>query len=257
MNKFQLKHKELIELSGGVTTDIFVEKVGVLITKKSSVTDKASILFSKLNIDDEAPDAMRHAEFNSRLTYLSFPDNSSSSEDYNKRIIQDFGHRSIYNDEHVTFLIAGASIETMIEFIAHNEASVARLTSSKTKSQNDTLYRIQTKNMSEKFIELQKKFVKDYVLLRSSMNFDNKTSQENEIFNILNLGNKAVSFTVTMSIKDWHKTLIGRLSNHGVESEMIEIMTDVCNQLKAEYPYFFNAADEYFSFCNSDKYKEN
>ena len=45
--------------------------------------------------------------------------------------------------------------------------------------------------------------------------------KEEEVFNTLNLGNKAVSFTISMSIKDWHKVLIGRLSGSGVEDELI------------------------------------
>lgn len=63
-----------------------------------------------------------------------------------------------------------------------------------------------------------------------------ETEMEKEIKNILNLGNKAVSFTISMSIKDWHKTLIGRLSNHGVETEMLEILEKVAESLKYEYP---------------------
>ena len=34
MNKYQTKHKILIEESGGKVQDIFVEEVGILLTKK-------------------------------------------------------------------------------------------------------------------------------------------------------------------------------------------------------------------------------
>ena len=136
MNKYQAKHKILIEESGGKVQDIFVEEVGVLLTKKPSVSEKALDLFEKLNIDNERPEYEQHAEFNSRLTYLSFKNNKESSKKYNEKMINEYGHRSVYNDEQVTFLIAGCSIETMLEFIAHNEATIARLTSSKTNAQN-------------------------------------------------------------------------------------------------------------------------
>ena len=79
---------------------------------------------------------------------------------------------------------------------------------------------------------------------------------KNEFWNVLNVGSKAVSFTITMSIKDWHKTLIGRLSHHGVESDMLEIMEEIAIQLKNEYPLFFNEIEEYYQMGNQKKYEE-
>lgn len=43
----------------------------------------------------------------------------------------------------VTFLISGVTIETSLELVAHKEASVARLTSSKTHAMNLPLFRVQ------------------------------------------------------------------------------------------------------------------
>lgn len=255
MNKFQKKHITLIENAGGKVDGIFVEEVGVMLTKKSLVSNQALKLFEDLNIDIDRPSPEQHAEFNSRLTYLSFKDKQTSSENYNNKMIHEFGHRSVYNDEHVTFLIAGCSIETMLEFIAHNEATIARLTSSKTNAQNDTLYRIITKGVSQKFIEVQKNMVLSYMTNVSVLsNPQNET--ENEITNILNLGNKAMSFTMCMSIKDWHKTLIGRLSVHGVETEMLDILEKIVDILKHEYPTFFNSKEGYYKLNNNKKYEE-
>lgn len=255
MNKFQKIHKKLIESANGIVNDIFVEKVGVVLTKKSMLTEEAQLIFDKMNIDEEESLASQHAEFNSRLTYLSFNEKKSSSKEYNKKMIHDFGHRSIYNDELATFLIAGCSIETLMEFIAHNEATVARLTSSKTKAQDDCLYRLQKNGFSEEFIELQKSMIKKIIFERSLVDRVKFSSNENEVFNIMNLGNKAVSFTITMSIKDWHKTLIGRLSNSGVELEMLEILNSITDILFSEYPYFFNTKEEYFKMGNNKKYE--
>ncbi len=42
-----------------------------------------------------------------------------------------------------TFLLAGLSLETSLEFIAHSEARVARLTSSKTAAMSSPLFRLQ------------------------------------------------------------------------------------------------------------------
>jgi hypothetical protein len=46
-------------------------------------------------------------------------------------------------DSLITFLISGVALETSLEMIAHKEARVARLTSSKTASMNLPLFRIQ------------------------------------------------------------------------------------------------------------------
>lgn len=254
MDKYKKKHKSIILKSGGqVEDDLFVTKVGVLMTKKSRVTKEAIDLFEDLNIDQDTLECEQHAEFNSRITYLSFKDKKTSSKEYNNMMINELGHRSVYNDEHVTFLISGCSLETMLEFVAHNEATVARLTSSKTFSQNDTLYRIQTKGLSEEFIQYQKDTVLKFVSMFRKE--DNKLNElENEINNILNLGNKAVSFTITMSIKDWYKTIIGRLSHHGVENEMIEIVEEILSILQKEYPFFFKSKEEYYAMNNNNKY---
>lgn len=254
MNKYKKNHTLLIQEAGGIVEDnLFVTKVGVLLTKQSKVTSQAQQLFDKLNIDTNVNESEQHAEFNSRITYLSFKDEKTSSIEYNRKMIHEYGHRSVYNDEYVTFLIAGSSIETMLEFIAHNEATVARLTSSKTNAQNETLYRIQERNLTSDFILFQKNMVKEY--LSKLKEYQKPINEiENEICNILNLGNKAVSFTITMNIKDWHKTMIGRLSNHGVEYEMLEIMESILEILKKEYPLFFNTKEEYYAMNNNKKY---
>jgi len=258
MTDFKKRHTQVILGAGGVVTDnLYVSKVGVMLTKKSSITPDAQKLFDRMNIDTEMSESQQHAEFNSRLTYLSFKEDPRSSANYHNMMIKELGHRSIYNDEIVTFLIAGCSIETMLEFMAHNEATIARLTSSKTKAQDHNLYRLRVDGQAEAFVKTQKSMIQMVEKMREEKR---KTINENdpvesEVFNILSLGCKAVSFTITMSIKDWHKTLIGRLSSHGVESEMIEILNDVTDILNIEYPDFFNTKEEYYAMGNETKYE--
>jgi thymidylate synthase ThyX len=260
MNKYQLSHKKLIENSGGEVEDVFVLKTGVIITKTSNITQEAQELFKSLNIDfdlnDKKTETKAHAEFNSRLTYLSFLDNASNNNNYINKMINEFQHLSIFNDEYVTFLIAGCSVETELEFIAHNEAKVARLTSSKTKAQNEPLYKIIDSISIDR--ETQKSFIKDFIKLKESYKEQFKTNDNsinNEVFNLFTTGNKAVSFTITMSIKDWHKTLIGRLSEHGVEYEMLQICEEIALQLNNIYPYFFKTISEYYLMNNGKKYE--
>jgi thymidylate synthase ThyX len=244
---YQQMHKQMIELANGIVEDIFVLKAGVMITKKSSVTHEAQQLFEAMNLDTERPEYEQHAELNSRLTYMSFKAQKESAADYNERMIKEYGHRSVYNDEYVTFLVAGCAVETSLEFVAHNEASIARLTSSKTKAQNDPLFKLLGYPQAPETIEKQKQLIAQYL---------EQKDEGNEWTNVLAPGSKAVSFTITMSVKDWHKTLIGRLSEHGVETDMREIMEEIARQLKAHYPVFFNTIDEYYAMGNAKKYEE-
>lgn len=245
--RYQQMHKQMIELANGVIEDIFVLKTGVMITKKSTITSEAQQLFEAMNIDTNRPEYEQHAEFNSRLTYLSFKAHKESAADYNERMIKEYGHRSVYNDEYVTFLVAGCAIETSLEFVAHQEASIARLTSSKTNAQNDPLFKLLGYPNAHEALEKQKELIAQYL---------EKKQQGNEWANMLSPGSKAVSFTVTMSVKNWHKTLIGRLSKHGVETDMREIMEEIARQLKAHYPVFFNTIAEYYAMGNAKKYEK-
>lgn len=245
MNQYQEKHKKLIEAAGGQVEDIFVLSTGVCITKKSELIN--STLLYEMNVNPK-DGAKAHAEFNSRLTYLAFKDKVEDNSSYISKMIDEFQHRSIFNDEYVTFLIAGCSVETELEFIAHNEATVARLTSSKTNAQNEPLFKLLG---TDDEMAYQKELI--YKMLVDKEAYKGKIS--NEIFNMLNFGTKAVSFTITMSIKDWHKTLIGRLSNHGVESEMLDICESIAHELKKEYSYFFYNTDEYYAMNNGKKYE--
>jgi hypothetical protein len=256
MNKFQLKHKKLIEGSGGKVNGLFVEKVGVMLTKKPVLTKEVKQLFDLMNIDMlDTSDSEQHSEFNAKITYLSYSDEKKNAKLFNEKMIKEYGHRSVYNDEVITILVAGCSLETQKEFIAHNEATISRLTSSLTAAQNDTLYRLRVEGFSESFIDLQKNMINEIVKLRESSK-EEFSKKEQEVFNILNTGNKVTSFTISMSVKDWHKIFIGRFSNSGVESEMIEILKDISSILSVEYPQFFNTIEEYFAMNNSKKYEE-
>lgn len=78
-----------------------------------------------------------------------------------------FGN-SIHPDNILTWVIAGCSIEASLELIAHKEAIVARLTSSKTKAMDKPLYRIydtfHNKSLDTRF---QKKIIKDLISIKT------------------------------------------------------------------------------------------
>lgn len=252
MSKHQDRLRKLIQKAGGIVEGNFVFQPGVEILMKTEITPQASEIFSEMNIDTSRPDYEQAGEFASRVTYMSFKDEPGDAEEYNRKMIEEYGHLSVHSCHNVTFLIAGVSVETCLELVAHSEASVARLTSSRTKAQDHPLYRIQPDSSLEDF---QINYLRE---LTSQSSTDNKvedlSKDDREILNRMNPGAKVTALTYTMRVKDFHKTFIGRLSHHGVEREMREVCEMMCNQLHELYPLIVKTPDEYYAMNNNVKY---
>ena len=239
-------HEKLIIAAGGkVISNRFIESAGIMITQTSKTTQDFLELSEKMNLDDERPEYEVHGELNSRITYMSFHSEKKSSKEFNHKMVNEFKHLSIYNDHHISILLAGISVETSQEIVAHNEATVSRLTSSKTLAQSNPLFVL---NKSD--INNQMKYINEIIDIRKKYIIDDKESD-----NMMFPCSKAVSIIATMSLKDWHKTLIGRLSKNGVEQELQDIMIKVCNLLNEKYPLVIKTADEYYSMNNGAKYE--
>lgn len=78
-----------------------------------------------------------------------------------------------------------------------------------------------------------------------------------EFANMMWNANKVNAFTITMNIKNWHKTLIGRLSGQGVETEVREVCEIIANELHNLYPSVILKPEEYYKLSNGEKYKMN
>lgn len=171
-------------------------------------------------------------------------------------------HVSILSDmriEHpnnvITFLIAGVSVECSLELIAHKEASVARLTTSKTNAMNNPMYCVypcvHNKHIS---IESQKKYILEHIKLRNK--FENYRSVSNEVFNIFNIGNKSTALCYSMSLENLHKLFIGRIGYHGNESEIRIVINKMIGLLNPMYQNIIKRSNEYLQMSNGDKYNE-
>jgi len=236
---YQELHKKLILNVGGVVEDNIVIEPGVKIIAKTELTDCGRKIFDEMNVFS-LPD------FNSKITYLNFKNKNL------EEIVSNIGHLSIYNDTYVTILIAGISVEAELELVAHNEVKIARLTSSRTKAQLKPLFVLPKsyKNQKEKF----KEYINKMLELRKSILKKPETKDELEAYNYLPY--KAVSLTMSASLKDWHKIMIGRLSYEGVEIEVQEIFKKINNELKKEYPSLIKDIDWYYEQGNSKKYQD-
>lgn len=254
MSQFQKEMLlRLINESGGETShDKWVIKPGCMIVSRSEITPEAKALFDLMNIDD-ASEYERMAEFNSRLTYLSFKKEKTSSHAYNTKMAQELQHLSVYGNLSVTFLLAGISVETSMELISHSEATVARLTTSNTTAMTDPLYRVSADN--EKDANTQKICLGKLSLLKDSWKNDIFfKSLSIEMVNSMNPGNKATAINYTMSLKNFHKLFIGRCPVPGNESEVREIVKMMCDKLHQDYPLVIQSFDAYAGKNNGEKY---
>jgi thymidylate synthase ThyX len=255
--KYQDKMAKLILETGGVLDEsgLFVIKPGCSILNMTTDTEKGEQIYSLFNIDTHRPAYEQRAEFKSRITYLSFLSEAQNASDYNQKMAQEYQHLSVHSSTQVEFLIAGVTIETCLEFVAHSEAKVARLTSSKTKAMDETLYRLQG-TIEEQ--EAQKILILDFLKLKKEYeNLHHPRSLSphgTEFTNMLNLCSKVNAFAYSMNLKDFHKLFIGRLSDHGNEQEVQEICVLMCQQLHAQFPLVIRTPEQYYAMNNGVKY---
>ena len=248
--------KLVYECGGKVEDNLFVTDPGCKIIHITKPTNFANDLFKEFNIAN-TNEFESIGEFNARLCYLTF--NSNKKTNLTDTII-DLGHLSVFNDIHITFLIAGISDEVTKEFVSHNEAKVSRLTSSKTNAQNNTLYRVFGNDNS---VSIQKKYINKFISLRQEY-VDDQYSTHNisnvrepiEIINMFNLGTKCSVFTFSMNIKDYHKLFIGRIPEHGNEHDVILICKKMCRLLHELFPKLIREVEWYEKANNNTKYNE-
>lgn len=228
-------HADLISSAGGTVEGIFVRSPGVSILAKTEITDEAVQIFRQMNCSS---DEKGLAEFNSRITYLSFREvvEEDKTEAYLNKIIGELQHRSVLASYSITYLLAGVSVECCLELCAHREASVARLTSSRTKAHESPLFVCPPLQGDQES------------LLQAA--YDNRitTAKSKDALEIQHRGlpaSKAVSLTWTMNLKDLHKFFSGRFSPEGVEKELQDLIEIMCQQAHDAYPWAILTPQQY------------
>jgi hypothetical protein len=154
----------------------------------------------------------------------------------------------------VTFLLSGISIETSLEFVAHHEAKVARLTSSKTNAMNVPLFRVQGTDTAQ-----QRRFLATIITARTHFESSNQPRQTwgehgNELFNMIQPGCKVTAICYTMTLEDLHKLFIGRMTQSGNEQEVIHVAQRMATLLHSRYPTLIQSLDYYQTCGNIAKY---
>ena len=157
----------------------------------------------------------------------------------------------------VTFLLSGVSVETSLELVAHKEAKVARLTSSKTLAMNLPLFRVQGEDLWR-----QKAYFQE--VLRNRTAFEARCdprskkahpTSANEIHNITLPAAKATSLCYSMILKDFNSLFIGRMGPEGNEEEVREVVRTMARILHQRYPEVILSPEDYLDMKNSKKYE--
>jgi hypothetical protein len=159
----------------------------------------------------------------------------------------------------VTFLIAGVALETSLELIAHNEATIARLTSSKTQAMNVPLFRVQGPDTSA-----QQFLIREVLRVRTKFenlwkphqnwNFDaGHQSLGTELFNMALPSTKTTCLCYSMQLSDFHKLFIGRMGPDGNEYDVRHVVRRMAEILHEKYPSTIQKPDVYLGLSNAAK----
>ncbi|NBS41092.1 hypothetical protein EBS80_00335, partial [bacterium] len=133
---------EIIATAGGTVEDErYVTRPGVIVMNVTEPTLEAERLADVIGLDHDLDGNAWVAALDGRITYLSFPaSDDRTGKEYLRAIVEDRGHTSVTARGYASVLFAGISLEDSIELIAGRAGRSARLTSSDTNAQNDTLY---------------------------------------------------------------------------------------------------------------------
>ncbi|MNY85767.1 hypothetical protein D3C78_19670 [compost metagenome] len=196
--------KLLITQSGGRVEGIFVKEHGImLLSDEKGITHQAKHLFKEVNINQNQPLTKQLAEFTARLTYLSFPASPNyNPEAFHKRLTV-MGHTSPYNLKPIAVLVAGLSIEAVLEIVSGKSNHSGRLTSSDTRAMDDTLYYL-PKDADRKSVRWSIHAIRFF---RKFLPAELSTLTRNQ----LNLANKASAIVVSMTHEEWMQLIDARL----------------------------------------------
>ena len=250
MGRYTERMIALVEAGGGqVSEQMFVDKPGVLVLSTAEgVRREALQLFDQLNIYTGQSNEDRLAEFTARITYLSFPNNPDQAKSESQRLhalLKASGHTSPYEVAGLqpNVLVAGISIETMLEIIA-NKYAIGRVCSSRTDAMTVPLFRVP--DAGPEVQRVIRAYIKSVAplhsaLIASVMQSDTQGLSGKDLKEIINMGHPGykAGFMVVAATPDfWEKKIARRLSDNpdGVELELRGILKQLADALHQVCP---------------------
>lgn len=178
----------------------YVTTCGIRVLKHTDVIQGIDELVETFNIDSNQSDETILAEFAARITYCSWPKGAYDPIQYHAKLQ---GHSGVYELKETAILIAGCSIECILELVSNRSNRSCRVTSSRTKAMRDTYYACSNPIMIpwiNKFLELRAEFL------------TTNSTMELETLNQYNLCSKAGAILISMNNHEWKQLIDGRLS---------------------------------------------
>ncbi|CAA6802075.1 MAG: Unknown protein [uncultured Aureispira sp.] len=223
--------QQLVTLAGGKVKHRIVEKVGISILYDYHLTAEGTKIiahFANLRNDDfdqgKMTDFHKLVDFSARITYLSY-DKTSAVDLRNK--LKALGHLNVYDLNGIAVLVAGCSLECILELVSNRVNRSCRLTSSKTKAAIETLY---SKQIDPIWLE-------QFLALRAD--FLAQTTHNLESSNLFNLSAKCGYAVISMGMRDWNFLLNARLRDEGLEEELRAVLSEIKQQLKKSPNWMF------------------
>jgi uncharacterized protein (UPF0332 family) len=222
---------ELVEQAGGTVVGRVVEKVGVSLLYDYGLTSEGESIiqyFAQKRGDDfgagQMTDYSRLVDFAARITYLSYYQTSAMVL---QQRLQEKGHLGVYEMREVAVLVAGCSLECVLELVSNRLNRSCRLTSSKTNAAIETLYANTVDAVwVEQFLKLRKSYLES----------THKTLEEKNQFN---LSAKCGYVVISMGMRDWYFLLKSRLVDKGLEQEVRTVLVQIEKQLKQSKNWVF------------------
>lgn len=223
--------KQLVTLAGGKVNHRIVEKVGIAVLYDYELTAAGTKIinhFAQIRNDNfdqgRMTDFHKLVDFSARITYLSY--DKTSAVDLRDKL-KSLGHLNVYDLNGIAVLVAGCSLECILELVSNRVNRSCRLTSSKTKAAIETLY---SKQVDPIWLE-------QFLALRA--NYLAQTNHTLEASNLFNLSAKCGYAVISMGMRDWNFLLQARLRDEGLEEELREVLTEIQQQLKKSPNWMF------------------
>jgi hypothetical protein len=145
------------------------------------------------------------------------------------------------------FNVSGVSLETILEFAAHQDIKYERMP--------NAAYRIQGTNEQRQW---QRAFIERFTELRAQVAGElsgiTMSPSGRYAFETFDLGNRAYSFQFSRGLSEFHNLFIGRLAPSGNELEVQEVCRTMCERLHALFPETIQSVDYYRNIGNEQKF---
>lgn len=222
---------ELVQQAGGQVKGRIVQQVGVTLMYDYGLTIEGRQLINFFaqkrqdNFDNnQMTDYHRLVDFAARITYLSYYQTTAKVL---QQRLKNKGHFGVYETKEVAVLVAGCSLECILELVSNRLNRSCRLTSSKTKAAINTLYaNTIDENWLEQFLVLREQYLQ-------------QTEAALEYQNQFNLSAKCGYAVISMGMRDWYFLLKSRLSDEGLEEEVRQVLMIIQAQLQKSKHWVF------------------